>query len=175
MELIKRGQLSRITGRAVAANIPGVARVAERMANLAGVMLSELCVPVRVDPLNVRATCAGAGTFLLAEYENVAASFSALGRRGKRAEIVGDEAAAALLKHHSSDAAIELHLCDQLLVPLAVAASPSCFTMARPTAHLTTNAWTIEQFGIAKITIAQDTLTHVRVVPCPRRIDLPQS
>jgi hypothetical protein len=27
------------------------------------------------------------------------------------------------------------------------------------------NAWTIEQFGIAKITIQQDALTHVRVEP----------
>jgi RNA 3'-terminal phosphate cyclase (ATP) len=52
-----------------------------------------------------------------------------------------------------------------MLVPLAIAAGPSHFTMARPTAHLTTNAWTIEQFGIAKVTIVQDALTHVRVEP----------
>jgi RNA 3'-terminal phosphate cyclase len=37
--------------------------------------------------------------------------------------------------------------------------------VARPTAHLTTNAWTIEQFGIAKVTIEQNVLTHVRVEP----------
>ena len=68
-------------------------------------------------------------------------------------------------EHHASSAAIELHLGDQLLAPLSIASGPSHFTMARPTAHLTTNAWTIEQFGIAKISIEQDALTHVRIEP----------
>ena len=48
---------------------------------------------------------------------------------------------------------------------LATAAGASHFTMARPTAHLTTNAWTIEQFGVAKITVEQADLTRVRVEP----------
>ena len=67
--------------------------------------------------------------------------------------------------HHESGAAVELHLADQLLVPLAIAARPSHFTTARLTAHLATNAWSIEQFGIAKITIEDRALTHVRVEP----------
>jgi SHS2 domain-containing protein len=46
-----------------------------------------------------------------------------------------------------------------------IAAGPSQFTLAQSTAHLTTNAWTIEQFGIAKVTITQRDLTHVKVEP----------
>jgi RNA 3'-terminal phosphate cyclase (ATP) len=165
IELLKRGPLNRISGRAVAANIPAEACVAERMSDRARSVLGDLGVPMSIEPLPVRAACPGAGIFLLAEYESVAASFSALGRRGKPLETVGEEVSTTLLEHHLSGAAVELHLADQLLVPLAIAAGPSRFTMARPTAHLDTNAWTIEQFGIAKITIEQDALTHVRVEP----------
>ncbi|MHA1574210.1 MAG: RNA 3'-terminal phosphate cyclase, partial [Alphaproteobacteria bacterium] len=110
IELLKRGRLDCVTGRAVAANIAAEARVAERMAERANSVLSDLGVPVSIDPLNVRAVCSGAGIFLLAEYEDVPASFSALGRQGKRAEIVGEEAAVALIEHHGSGAAVEPHL-----------------------------------------------------------------
>jgi RNA 3'-terminal phosphate cyclase (ATP) len=114
----------------------------------------------------VRAMSPGAGIFLLTEYEDsLAASFCAHGRQGKPSEAVAEEAVASLREHHASGAAIELHLADQVLVPLAIASGPSHFTIARPTAHLTTNAWTIEQFGIAKITIEHDALTHVRIEP----------
>ena len=160
---LTRGPLNRITGRAVAANLP--AHISQRMCDRARAALSDLGVPVQIETLNVRAVCPGAGLYLLAEYEPLAASFSAHGRQGKPSEAVAEEAVAALREHHASGAVVELHLADQLLVPLALAAGPSLFTMARPTAHLATNAWTIEQFGIAKITIEQEILTRVRVEP----------
>jgi RNA 3'-terminal phosphate cyclase (ATP) len=161
---VERGPLLRITGRAVAANLPS--HICQRMCDRARTTLNDLGVPMQIEALRVRAVCPGAGIFLLAEYEEgLAASFSALGRQGKPSEDVAEEAVAALRVHHVSGAAVELHLADQLLVPLAIAAGPSEFTVARPTAHLVTNAWTIEQFGIAKITIEQNVLTHVRVAP----------
>jgi RNA 3'-terminal phosphate cyclase (ATP) len=171
IELLERGSLNRITGRAVTANIPTEARVAERMSDRACSVLSALAVPVKIEPLRGRATCSGAGIFLGADYESAAASFSGLGRRGKPAETVGEEAAIALLEHHTSGATVELHLADQLLMPLAIAAGPSHFTMARPTAHLATNAWTIEQFGIAKIIVVQDALTHVLLEPYGKKAE----
>ena len=149
VEALERGPLIRITGRAVAANLPS--HIAQRMSDRARAGLRGLGVPVSIDPLRIRAVCPGTGIFLLAEYEPLAATFSALGRQGKPSEAVADEAVAALCEHHASKAAVELHLADQLLLPLAVAAGPSAFTTARPTAHLATNAWTIEQFGLAKV------------------------
>ena len=168
IEALERGPLVRITGRAVAANLPG--HIAQRMADRARAGLSDLGVPVQIEPLRVRAVCPGAGIFLLADYETLAASFSAHGRQGKPSEAVADEAVAALREHHASGAAVELHLADQLLLPLAIAAGPSAFTMARPTAHLATNAWTIEQFGLAKITFEPGVLTRVHVQPTSMRI-----
>ena len=104
----------------------------------------------------------------------MAASFSALGRQGKPSEAVADQAVAAFREHHASGAAVELHLADQLLLPLAVAAGTSAFTMVRPTTHLVTNAWTIEQFGLARVTIEQGFPTRVHVQPTSMGFDLPQ-
>jgi RNA 3'-terminal phosphate cyclase (ATP) len=164
IEAVERGPLIRITGRAVAANLPS--HIAQRMCDRARATLNDLGAPVQIEALRVRAVSPGAGIFLLAEYEDsLAASFSAHGRRGKPSEAVAEEAVTSLREHHASGAALELHLADQVLVPLSIAAGPSHFTMARPTAHLTTNAWTIEQFGIAKITIEHNALTQVRVEP----------
>jgi RNA 3'-terminal phosphate cyclase (ATP) len=113
------------------------------MADGARASLRDLGVPVDIDARTVTAACPGTGIFLVAEYEELAASFSALGRLGKSSEAVADAAIAAFLEHHASGAAVEVHLSDQLLLPLALATGDSAFTVARPTGHLLTNAWTI--------------------------------
>jgi RNA 3'-terminal phosphate cyclase (ATP) len=120
---------------------------------------------VDIRPESVTAACAGAGIFLLAEYEGLAAGFSALGRRGKPAEVVADQAVAALREHHRLNVAAELHLADQLLLPLAVAASRSEFTVERPTAHLATNAWVVNQFGVADVRMEGSAPCRVAVDP----------
>ncbi len=158
-----RGALRRIAGRAVAANLP--AHIPQRMADRAHACLGDLGVPVDIQPLRVLASCPGAGIFFVAEYEDMAAAFSAHGRIGKASEAVADEAVAAFRDHHVSDAAVECHLADQLLLPLALADGPSGFTTPRSTSHLLTNAWTIGQFGIARISIEDGTPCRVRVEP----------
>ncbi len=163
IEVIERGALQRIAGRAVAANLP--AHIPQRMADWARASLGDLGVPVDVQPQRVTAACPGAGIFLLAEYEKIAASFSAYGRLGKPSETVADQAVAAFREHHASEAAVELHLADQLLLPLALATGASTFTAARPTGHLMTNAWTIGQFGVADISIEEGTPFRVRIEP----------
>lgn len=163
VEIIARGALQRITGRAVAANLPD--HIPQRMANHARESLADLHIPVDIQPQLVGAACSGAGIFLVAEYENSAASFSAHGRLGKRSEAVADQAIAAIREHHASGAAIELHLADQLLLPLALAIGVSSFTTPHSTGHLVTNAWTLGQFGVAEIAIGKGTPCHVRVEP----------
>ena len=73
------------------------------------------------------------------------AGFSALGRRGKRAETVGREATEALLSHHRSGAALDDHLADQVLPFLALASGTSRYTSPRISGHLRTNAWVCER------------------------------
>jgi len=163
IEMIDRGPLRRISGRAIAANLP--AHIPQRMAERARTCLGDLGVPVDVHPQLVTAACPGAGIFLLAEYEYWPASFSAYGRLGRPSESVADQALAAFRDHHASEAAVEPHLADQLLLPLAVANGTSTFTVLRTTSHLLTNAWTLGQFGIADISIAEGTPCRVRVEP----------
>jgi RNA 3'-terminal phosphate cyclase (ATP) len=74
------------------------------------------------------------------------AGFSALGARGKPAEQVADEVAAAYLAFRDSHAALDPYLADQILPYLALAKGPSAVTTAAITSHMLTNAWVIEQF-----------------------------
>ena len=97
----------------------------------------------------LHAACPGAGLFLTAEYEHVRCGFSALGVRGKPAEEVAEDAAHALLRHRALGAALDQHLADQIVVPLALATERSVFSVERITRHLETNAWVIERFGLA--------------------------
>jgi RNA 3'-terminal phosphate cyclase (ATP) len=151
----------------VAANLP--AHIPQRMADRARASVGNLGVPIHIEPQRVTAACPGTGIFLIAEYEELAASFAAYGRLGKSSEVVADEAVASLHEHHASDTAVELHLADQLLLPLALASGVSSFSTLRPSGHLMTNAWTIGRFGIADISIGQGTPCDVRVEPRDRR------
>ena len=101
-----------------------------------------------VNIKRVKGESIGQGTlvFLKAEFENVQAGFSALGARGKRAERVADETCEALLGFVKSGAAIEPHLADQLVLPMALAPGESRFTTSQITRHLTTNIWLVQQF-----------------------------
>jgi RNA 3'-terminal phosphate cyclase (ATP) len=163
IQVVDRGPLRQFAGTAIAANLP--THIPQRMVDRARASLGDLGVPVNILPQRVSAAGPGAGIFLVARYENMAASFSGYGRLGKPSEAVADEAVAAFREHHASDAAVELHLADQLLLPLSLAAGISTFTMLRPTSHLMTNAWNIGQFAIADISIEDGTPCRVSVQP----------
>lgn len=151
LQLVERGELLRVRGRAVAANLPS--HIPQRMATRARSLLEDAGIATRVEPLRVRAACPGAGIFVTAEYENVRAGFSALGAKGKPSERVAEEAVAALLAHHETHTSLDQHLADQLVLPLALTGEASSFTVERVSCHLTTNAWVIEQFGVASVSI----------------------
>ena len=151
--LCQRGPLVRITGRALAANLPE--HIPRRMADRAMALLDHLGAPLAITPQVLNAACAGAGLFLTAEYEHIHCGFSALGVRGKPAEAVAEEAVQALLAHWTSGAALDLHLADQIIVPLALAAGRSTVSVEQVSRHLETNAWVIERFGLARVHFEQ--------------------
>jgi RNA 3'-terminal phosphate cyclase (ATP) len=165
IKAVVRGALKRISGRALASKLP--AHIPERMTKRALATLADFGVTLNIEPQTVTATCAGAGIFLLAEYEPFSASFSAYGRLGMPSEAVADEASAKLRDHHSSGATIEQHLADQLLLPLALADGSSAFTVSQTTGHLWTNAWTIGQLGAANVTIKAGHPCSVQIEPQP--------
>ncbi len=167
LQLETRGPLRRVSGRAVAANLP--AHIPQRMADRARALLGAAGIAAEVAAERVRAACPGAGIFLVAQYEGASGGFSALGRPGKPAEDVAEEAVAALLAHRAAGAALDAHLADQVLVPLALASGPSSFSAERASRHLETNAWVIERFGRAQIKIDRRDHDAVLVAVRPRR------
>jgi RNA 3'-phosphate cyclase len=74
------------------------------------------------------------------------AGFSGLGARGKPAEKVADEAADAYLAFKQTQAGVDRHLTDQMVLYLAQAGGPSHLVTEEITSHLLTNLWVIQQF-----------------------------
>ncbi|MCC6442016.1 MAG: RNA 3'-phosphate cyclase [Armatimonadetes bacterium] len=97
---------------------------------------------------------AGTGTFLKFQAGEVLAGFSSLGALGKPAESVVEEACRELIAYRRSGAALDAHLADQLVVPMALASGASAFTTERVTDHLKTNIEVARQWlgGHWKIT-----------------------
>lgn len=147
--LLDRGPLEGVTGRAIAANLP--LHIPRRMAARAADVLKAEGIDAEIAAEVAEAASPGAGIFLTARYQAIAGGFSALGERGKPAELVGEEAAQALLAHHRSGATVERHLADQILLPLALADGPSSYSAQAITDHLRSNAFVIERFGLATV------------------------
>lgn len=166
LSLLERGPLERVDGRAVAANLP--AHIAQRMAARAAALLREAGILGDIVPERVRAASPGAVITLTARYRQALAGASSLGEIGKPAEQVAGEAVAALLADHRTGAAVEPHLADQILVPLAFAAAPSRFTVAQATGHLETNAEVIRAFDLADVSFTLHERDTVLVTVGPR-------
>jgi RNA 3'-terminal phosphate cyclase (ATP) len=141
---VERGSLKRVWGLAVAADLP--AHIAQRMAGRARNLLTEAALRAEVTPVRERAASPGAVTLLFAAYEHALAGFTGMGERGKPSEQVATEAALDLLAQHRSGQAVDMHLADQLLLPMALAEGTSQFTTCRITQHLLTNAEIIQHF-----------------------------
>lgn len=99
----------------------------------------------------------GAALYLTAEHDDlVPATFVGIGERGKPAEVVADDAIDDLLAFEAvTDAAVDPHSADQILLPLALAQGRSEFTVSQVTEHLRTNAETIRAFLDRSITIEE--------------------
>lgn len=108
---------------------------------------------VEIDIENVPTQGQGTFLFLLAESENSIAGFTSLGERGKRAETVGEEAAAGFLEYFATGASIDSHMSDQIVLYLSACTEESEFTTSGITEHLLTNLWAINLFHEYRYTV----------------------
>jgi RNA 3'-terminal phosphate cyclase (ATP) len=149
--MIKRGKLIQISGISGVSNLDlDIAkRKRKRLVSRLGAKF----------PLNDIRTASfpspGKGTFLviLVEFEDSTACFSALGRKGKRAEQVADEVAEQVESFVETPGCVDRFLSDQLLIPLSLAKGNSRIHTTKITSHLTTNAEIIQQFLPCQIKI----------------------
>jgi RNA 3'-terminal phosphate cyclase (ATP) len=144
LDLRKRGELLRVRGVSAASNLPKHIRMRQEGAALQA--LRAHGVNARLEVTDAPSKGQGTVVFLWAEFENAVAGFTSLGERGKPAEQVADEAAQDLLTFLDSGAALDRYLADQLVLPMALARSPSHFTTSQVTQHLLTNAWVVNQY-----------------------------
>lgn len=142
-----RGELVALSVLSAAANVGN--QVTARQASRAYNRLAAAKLPVTPQTRLLNPPSIGPGTcvFVLAEYANGArAGFTGYGRQGYPAERVADDAVDAFLAHHASDAPVDPHLADQLILPLALLDQPLVFHTSQITQHLLTNIWVVEQF-----------------------------
>jgi RNA 3'-terminal phosphate cyclase (ATP) len=160
--LLERGNLKQVRGLAVVTELP--ANIPQRMASRAENLLKEANLRATVQALREKGKAPGAGLFLTAEYKKTKVGFGALGRLGLPAEKVAEMACQELIAFHNTGAPVDVHLADQLLLPAALASQESQYQVSEISLHLTTNAWVIEQFGLAQIHI-DETNKVVSVTP----------
>ncbi|MBI2557820.1 RNA 3'-terminal phosphate cyclase [Candidatus Woesearchaeota archaeon] len=154
--LIEQYNLIKINGISHASrNLEG-ARVAERQAHAAQAILGKkFNVPIKISSEYQDTMSIGSGITLWATFsknkndidENnpIRLGSDALGEQGKKAEIVGEEAAYILMKEIESKAPADKHLADQIL-PFMALIPDSKIKTSEITSHCRTNIYTIGQF-----------------------------
>lgn len=143
LNLMQRGPLKRLSGVSAFSNLHG--HIAERQKRRAQSILRAEGFDAEIEIVDAPASGQGTMMFLLAEFESVRAGFTSLGRRGKPAEQVAEDACQEFLEYYESGAALDRHLADQLVLPLALVKGASSFTTCDVSQHLLTNVWIVEQ------------------------------
>ncbi len=153
IDLSTRGRPRSIVGISATSNLP--AHIALRQKERAHQRVKESLDLIADIIIMDKAPSPGQGTtlFLRLESEGGVSGFSALGRRGKRAEEVADEAVGQLAEYMDSGGCIDPYLSDQLIPFAALAKGKSIFTVSRITRHLLTNIWVVKQFLDVRIDV----------------------
>ena len=145
---MERGNILQITGYSAVGNLPLSIAVRQKDAFVnkinREIKNNKACLIIEL----VEVPSIGQGTFvyLEARSEDSVAGFTALGARGKKAEVVGEEAAEEFVKYYSTGAALDYHIADQIVLYLSLCSEESRFTTSSITNHLLTNLWVINLF-----------------------------
>jgi RNA 3'-terminal phosphate cyclase (ATP) len=101
------------------------------------------------EVLDVPAASPGSFLYVEAVFEGGRGGFSFLGEKGVRPELLGDRAARRLLRFLGDEqGAVDGHLADQLVVPLALSGGGGRVTTTEVTGHLEAVAALAARFGV---------------------------
>ena len=145
IDLTRRGKLQGACVLSAVSNLP--MSIAERQGDQALKRFSDHGDEVpQIELLNGPSPGTGTVVFIRGRFENVAAGFTSLGKKGKPAEKVADNACSDFFEFVASMVAVDDHLADQIVLYMALAKGRSSLIAGRITRHLATNMWVIEQF-----------------------------
>ncbi|HUS94407.1 MAG TPA: RNA 3'-terminal phosphate cyclase [Patescibacteria group bacterium] len=136
----------KVHGIAAVSNLPS--HIPHRMARRAHNLLLEAGLEPDIQPRRERGAGPGAGIVLWVDQ----AGFSALGRKGYPADKVAEAAVGDLLTFLDNGAAVDYHLADQLLLPMALARGRSTFTVDKLSHHTLTNINILREWLAVEIT-----------------------
>ncbi len=143
LDLGERGDVLSIEGCAYAQNLPEHVTTRMRHSVLKN-MLDFRDVKVDSDIRRGRST--GAGIVLAARCENSMIGESALGAKGVKSEVLGENCSSDLKETLLSGASVDQHMLDQILPYMALAEGGSRVLADEFTSHAETNIWVIEKF-----------------------------
>jgi RNA 3'-terminal phosphate cyclase len=168
LQLLDPGGILTIRGRSHASEPLRNRGVAERQRETAMRLLSKSAFSAEIKVEYGPTLSPGSGIDLWALAENTVLGSNALGARGKQAEEVGAEAAAALLRQIESGAALDEWMGDQILPFLAVAEGESAIAVPSLTDHLKTNLWVINHFLPIDTQIREEKTRAIVTLRCLR-------
>jgi len=160
LQLKRRGPLKGLQLVAGSANLPE--HITQREIHRMEASLKAYQDKIRSHSHAVRALSPGNFVSLTADYTNTTAGFSSLGKRGRPAEEVADEVCREFIRFDRSEATVDCHLADQIILYLALARGESFFITPEVTSHLATNIEIIRKFLPARINV-DSASGHVRI------------
>lgn len=155
--LTDRGPLDRVSGFSAVGNLPH--HVLERQRSQARDRLRERGFDPCIERRAPFSRGPGSVLYLRAGYPVTPAGFTGVGRQGKPAESVANEAVDHFLAHHDGACPVDPHLADQLLLPLAAGPSASVYRTRRITDHLRTNAHVVRRMTGREVHVQEATGT----------------
>jgi len=163
MRFTERGRLRRIDGvSAVTSKLPY--DIAVRQSDRVRSRLAQSGKTVSMDKANLVSDSPGTAVFLRAVFARSVAGFSSLGKQGKPAEHVADEAADALLNFIGSPGVIDSRAADQLVTIAGMARGQSRFVTDIATDHLRTNAEAVRRITGRAIDVIDSTNRGATVI-----------
>jgi len=144
IKLVERGEVKKIKGISIAGSLPK--SVAERQANAAKEFLKEKGFEnVEIETRAVETFSPGTSITLWAECENSILGADNIGKKGVRAEKIGENCAKELVKSIESNSALDKFTADQIIPFLALAEGESEVSIEEFTQHVNTNMLVCEK------------------------------
>ncbi len=153
LELVAKSQLlkdSKVSILSVARSLPD--HVSKRQADSARAVLEDsglASIEGRVDSSGPPSLSPGSSLLVFSKGDSNLVGASSLGERGKRAELVGEEAGKKYIRESSCNPGVDSHLADMLVTLLPCmkkSGKPSVFTTPEITQHLNTNIEIVRKF-----------------------------